>query len=220
MHLLLAQSGTIDDGDEAVDLGIDPADILFLSHADTELSLLARAREQLTGADMPGLRLAPLARLRHHMSVDAFVERTVGRSRLVVVRLLGGEASWPYGLERLTSVCRARDIPLVVLPGDDRPDPALPAFSNVDAATCLSLWAYLVEGGNENARNFILACRSLIDGTDEPEPAKPVARASLFHRSTHDGPGVAIIFYRSLVLADDLQPVEGLIAALEARAKG
>ncbi|MEZ5846962.1 MAG: cobaltochelatase subunit CobN [Geminicoccaceae bacterium] len=217
MHLLLAQSGTIDDGEEAVDLGIDPADILFLSHADTELSLLARAREQLTGADMPGLRLAPLARLRHHMSVDAFVERTVGRSRLVVVRLLGGEASWPYGLERLTSVCRAQDIPLVVLPGDDRPDPALPAFSTVDAATCLALWAYLVEGGTENARNFILACRSLIDGTDQPEPAKPVARASLFHRSPHDGPGVAIIFYRSLVLADDLQPVEGLIAALEAR---
>ncbi|MEZ5824547.1 MAG: cobaltochelatase subunit CobN [Geminicoccaceae bacterium] len=217
MHLLRAQSGVIDDGGEAVDLGIDPADILVLSHADTELALLARAREQLTGTDVPSLRLAPLGRLRHHMSVDVFVERTVERSRLVILRLLGGEPSWPYGVERITSLCRRNNIPLAVLPGDDRPDPQLDGLSTIDRNRARQLWAYLTEGGGENARNFLLACRHLLDGGPEPEPARPVARAGIHHRSSGDGPKVAIIFYRSLLLAEDLEPVEKLARALEAR---
>lgn len=36
MHLLLAQKGTISDGNEAVDLGQTPGEIVFLSAADTE----------------------------------------------------------------------------------------------------------------------------------------------------------------------------------------
>jgi cobaltochelatase CobN len=48
MHLLLAQKGTISDGEEAIDLGQSPGDILFLSAADTELrrSLARIARAQ------------------------------------------------------------------------------------------------------------------------------------------------------------------------------
>ena len=43
MHLLLAQRGTISDGEEAIDLGQSPGDILFLSAADTELAAIASA---------------------------------------------------------------------------------------------------------------------------------------------------------------------------------
>jgi len=43
MHLLLAQKGTIADGEEAIDLGQSPGDILFLSAADTELAAIAAA---------------------------------------------------------------------------------------------------------------------------------------------------------------------------------
>ena len=43
MHLLLAQKGSITDGDEAIDLGQSPGEILFLSAADTELSAVAAA---------------------------------------------------------------------------------------------------------------------------------------------------------------------------------
>ena len=41
MHLLIAQKGSIADGSEAIDLGQSPAEILFLSAADTELASLA-----------------------------------------------------------------------------------------------------------------------------------------------------------------------------------
>ncbi len=58
MHLLAAQPGTIDDGTEAVDLGQSPGDMVFLSAADTELALLAQARDKLADNGFPSLRLA------------------------------------------------------------------------------------------------------------------------------------------------------------------
>ncbi len=43
MHILAIESGTIDDGESAVDLEQSPAEIIILSAADTELALLSRA---------------------------------------------------------------------------------------------------------------------------------------------------------------------------------
>jgi len=63
MHLLLAQKGTIADGNEAIDLGQTPADILFLSAADTELSSIAAAHGRRDGG--LSLRIASLMNLMH-----------------------------------------------------------------------------------------------------------------------------------------------------------
>lgn len=80
MHLLLAQQGTISDGEEAIDLGQTPGDILFLSAADSELAAIATAhRERGAG---PSLRLASLMSLKHPMSVDTYVERTARHAPL------------------------------------------------------------------------------------------------------------------------------------------
>ena len=40
------------------------------------------------------------------MSVDAYVERTARHAKLIVVRIIGGESYWPYGLEALHAVRR------------------------------------------------------------------------------------------------------------------
>mgnify|MGYP007073314328 FL=1 len=91
MHLLQATPGAVSDGSEAVDLGQDPGDIVFLSAADTELAALSAAQGSL-GAAAPSLRLANLMQLGHNMSVDLYVEQVISGARLVVVRLLGGES--------------------------------------------------------------------------------------------------------------------------------
>jgi len=111
MHLLAAQPGGIADGGEAVDLGQTPGDIVFASAADTELACLARAQASL-GAGAPSLRLANLMNLSHNLSVDNWLEATVSGARLVIVRVLGGESYWPYGVERLTQMCREKKIAL------------------------------------------------------------------------------------------------------------
>ena len=120
MHLLQVQPGTVTDGSEAVDLNQTPADVVVLSAADTELAAIAAARRQL-GETAPGLRLANIMSLAHNMSVDVYADNTVARSRLVVVRVLGGSGYWPYGLEQLHRVCTANNVALAVLPGDDQP---------------------------------------------------------------------------------------------------
>ena len=45
MHILAPQAGRIDDGQEAVDLGQAPGDILILSAADSELSAFSSSHK-------------------------------------------------------------------------------------------------------------------------------------------------------------------------------
>ena len=154
MHLLLAQQGSIADDNEAIDLGQSPADIVFISAADTELASLSAALGELDTS--PGLRLANMMALNHPLSIDVYCEKTITGSRLVIIRCLGGESYWPYGLETIHATCHANEVPLVVLPGDDKPDPSLARFNTVDAPTQLALWSYLNQGGALNARNFLI----------------------------------------------------------------
>src|SRR6187200_1737017 len=100
MHLKLGSEGSIDDGDAARDLGQAPADIVILSAADSDLTSFANAWRTLP-PDFPSVRLTNLLALGHPASVDLYVERTLKSARLVVLRMLGGEAYWPYGVEQL-----------------------------------------------------------------------------------------------------------------------
>src|SRR5277367_2928777 len=181
MHLLATTPGTIADGSTAVDLAQTMGDIVLLSSADTEIALLASAQKRRRAQDpsAPRLRLTPISRLGHNLSVDLYME-TVARARLVVARLLGGSAYWPYGLERLAETCRAHGIPLALLPGDDRPDPELEPLSTLEPDRVHRLWRYLAEGGPANADNLLRYAGSLIGC--ETQWAEPTAllRAGLY----------------------------------------
>lgn len=138
MHLLAGEAGRIEDGAAAVDLDQPPGDIVFLSAADSELAALARAA---AARDAPTLRLANLARLTHPLSVDLYAEKTLGRARLIVVRMMGGTGYWPYGLERLRALARAGGPALLVIPGDGQWDAALEPFTTIDGEAARRLLA-------------------------------------------------------------------------------
>jgi cobaltochelatase CobN len=229
MHLLQAQAGAIADGAEPVDLGQDPGEVLFLSAADTELANLSAAAGAL-GEGLPSLRLANLMHLSHNFSVDLYVEQMVGHARLVVVRLLGGVGYWPYGVEQLTASCAERGIPLALLPGDDQPDAELARLSTLGAEPCHRLWQYCVHGGPENARSLLAYAGHLLGrDLDWAEP-RPLLRAGLYWpgqaqpgldevraRWSEGAPVAALVFYRALVQAGNLAPVDALIEALGRR---
>ena len=226
MHLLAAQPGAIEDGGEAVDLGQSPGDIVFLSAADTELACFAQAQARL-GADAPTLRLANLMQLGHNLSVDRYAEQVVAHARLVIVRLLGGESYWPYGVERLSAECAARSIPIAWLPGDDKPDEGLAQRSSAAPEAAEMLWRYCTQGGIDNAADALRYAASLIGREAAPHPPRPVPRAGLYWpgegvvsledmagRWRKGAPCACVVFYRALLQAGSLAPVDALVAAL------
>ncbi len=229
MHLLSATAAGGSDVEEAVDLDQTPGDILVLSAADTELGCLARARAACA-TPLPGLRLANLLKLSHPYSVDLYVEKTVRRSRLVVLRLLGGRSYWSYGLEQIVAACREEGIPLAVLPGDDKPDPELARLTTMDPAAAARVWAYLIHGGIANAEHCLRYLASLLGREIDWREPRPLPAAApwfpdleapeaelLSHRLPPDRPVVPLLFYRALFASGDLAPIEALVAALEAR---
>ena len=231
MHLLATEPGVIADGSAAVDLDQTPGDIIVLASADTEIALLATAQRRRRAADLraPTLRLAPVMRLGHNFSVDLYME-TVACARLVVARLLGGRGYFPYGVERLVETCRARGIPLALLPGDDKPDPDLIETSTVTAEAGRRLWRYLVEGGPANADNFLRFAGSLAGGEAAWAEPAPLLRAGLYWPGCAfpsladiaaewrgDGGVVPIVFYRALVQSGNTAPIDALVIALAAR---
>ena len=226
MHLLAAQPGAIEDGGEAVDLGQSPGDIVFLSAADTELACFAQAQARLD-AGAPTLRLANLMRLGHNLSVDRYAEQVAAGARLVIVRLLGGESYWPYGVERLSAVCAERGIPIAWLPGDDKPDAGLAARGSAAPETAETLWRYCTHGGIDNAVQALRYAGALIGRDSAWRPPQPVPRAGLYwpgagvlsfealmHRWRGSVPRACVVFYRALLQAGSLAPVDALVAAL------
>ncbi len=228
MHLLNARQATTDDDGEAIDLGQTPGEILFISAADTELRGLAAAQaKRPDGA--PSLRLANMMRLAHPMSVDLYVETMVAKAKLVILRLLGGRSYWAYGLEQIAGACRTNGIPLAVLPGDDQPDLELAGWCTLPKEACHRLWQYGVHGGLDNASGFLDYAATIL-GHDQPfeEPA-PLLRAGLYWPGLHqpdlarlrqeawedDAPVVAIVFYRALLQAADLEVIDALIDELQ-----
>ena len=179
---------------------------------------------------MPELRLANLMQLGHNLSVDLYVEQVIAGAKLVVVRLLGGVSYWPYGVEQLAAACAERAIPLALLPGDDQPDEELAALSTVPREAGHRLWLYCVHGGPVNARNFLAYTAALLGRESAWTEPKPLLRAGLYwpglvapdlaalRGAWRDGaPVAALVFYRALLQAGNLAPVDALVAALRAR---
>ncbi len=231
MHLLATIPGTIADGSAAIDLAQTPGDIVLLSSADTELTLLAAAQARIRAGNpaAPRLRLAPILRLAHNFSVDLYMD-AVARARLVVARVLGGSGYWPYGIERLVETCRERSIPLALLPGDDKPDPELADLSSLAPDKARRLWRYLNEGGAANAENLLRYAGSLIGFRAQWAEPAPLLRAGLYWPGLalpsfddiaaewHGRAGVIpIVFYRALVQSGNTAPVDALLHALSAR---
>jgi cobaltochelatase CobN len=225
MHVLATQLATLEEADVAIDLGQSPAEIVVLSFADNDLSALAAAWQQ--DADkLPTLRLASLKQLKHPMSVDLYAERVVANARAVIVRGLGGLDYWRYGFERIGDIAREKGLLFAALPGDDRADPRLVLVSTMPAEQLAQLDHFFREGGTENLRHALHYVGALL-GRDStwtpPVPVGPIAGFTLDRRAVpvaelcqaDDRPAALVLFYRSNLMAADVEPISALLEALD-----
>jgi cobaltochelatase CobN len=229
MHILATSSASLDDIVEPVDLGQPPGDIALLSFADSDLAGLAGA--WATERDkLPSVRLAQLRDLKHPMSVDLWIERVGAHAKVIVVRLLGGLDWWRYGVDRLGALARERGIALALLPGEDRDDPRLAEASTLPADELATLLTFFREGGQANLVALLRRLARHAGAAIEAPAPRIVPRLAgylpdrgavdldaLATALTPGRPIVPIIFYRSMLLAADMAPIDALCSALAAR---
>ncbi|MDX3806046.1 cobaltochelatase subunit CobN [Bosea thiooxidans] len=229
MHLLPTSEIRLDDGEDAVDLALPPGDVLALSFTDSDLSALAVAADDSSLS----VRLAPLRRMKHPLSVDVLIEKTAAQCRFVLVRCLGGLDYWRYGVEQLGAACRERNIPLAILPGDERDDPRLGEHATIPPKVANELLAHFRAGGGaENMRRLLGRIGRYLAQTSETADLAPLPLPAFFALGDSgailpwrdalaaqptDKPLVPILLYRSGVAAGDTAMGEAIAAALTSR---
>ncbi|MFN3576990.1 MAG: cobaltochelatase subunit CobN [Tabrizicola sp.] len=148
MHVVFRESHGLEETETPFDLGQDPADLVVLSFSDSDLGAFTAGYERARRAGFqPTVRLANIIALKHPVSVDTYAERTLSGARAILVRLIGGEAYWPYGLATLQDLARRTGTALAILPADGRPDPRLDELSTLPVSTLRRLQALCDEGG-------------------------------------------------------------------------
>ncbi len=222
MHLLVRDRRSLDEDAPAQEPGQTPAPLVALSFSDADLGSLAAA----WSPDRPDLRLHPLARLRHPLSTDLYLEQVAAHARCIVVRLLGGLDYWRYGIEEIAALARQNRIALALLPGDAADDTRLRALSTVAPEAWTALDACLRAGGPANAGLALdwmahlaaLAPRPCRDVTLVPlHGLLPLPSGEGRGEGSPPAPNAAIILYRSHHLSADTAPIHALAAALRAR---
>jgi cobaltochelatase CobN len=156
MHVVFREGRGLEEAEAPFDPGQDPAELVVLSFSDSDLGAFA-AGWQRGRAGLPGLRLQNIVALKHPLSVDTYVERTLSGAKGILVRLIGGESYWPYGLASVQDLCRRRGIALAVLPADGRPDARLDQLSTLPVSTLRRLAALCDAGGAVAAQAALAA---------------------------------------------------------------
>lgn len=225
MHVVFRESHGLGETDTPQDLGQTPAELVALSFSDSDLGAFAAGWHRAEGK-LPTLRLANLVALKHPLSVDVYAEQTLEGAKGILVRLIGGESYWSYGLATLQDLARRKGIALAVLPADGREDSRLDELSTLPISTLRRLQS-LCDAGGAVAAQAALAQLSLAAGLyagpvlglkSMPEygfydPDKGV----LAKLPPQDKPLVLVSFYRSYLTAADTAPVDTLIAELRTR---
>ena len=219
MHLLATTTGVVDGGAIAVDLKQSPGDIVILTAADSELAALALASNQFE----PSLRLANLLQLQHNYSVDLYTEKTLAHAKLIIVRLLGGKAYWPYGV---ASLLELTGVAIALLPGGTDHDEELKALSTVSSEDWDALRDYFANGGPDNIRSVLSYAAWMLGSGEKPTIPSIFDTCSLYTPSflrtresrlstSESGGSATIIFYRSVVEGGQTAPINALIEHLE-----
>ena len=229
MHLLATRPGGYHEETTVVTLGQTPADIVILSAADTDLSLLAEQYgKHCDGTGYPSLRLANLGLLRNPATIDLYVDEVVRHARLVIASLLGGAAYWPYLCEQLAAMARAGGPALALVPGDDQPDPELAALATVAPHQAHRIWRYLREGGPGNARALLGFVGAAFFGRNDDYAEPRALPGTLLYHPQHapatladwrrewrpGAPVAALLFYRAHLQAANTAVIDALCEAL------
>lgn len=208
--------------------------ILYLTHADTDLLTLSHVVRQLPDG-FPCIRALNPKELKTTEAVDRYLSAHFPQARLVILRLLGGKRSFEEGFEKIVRVCKENQIPLIACSGDQQLDLELIAFSTVPKNLVYQTFQYLLQGGVDNFKNWLLFLSDEIfhttygyqspqsipwDGLYYPEEGEREEDVESFCLKFHQlgRPTVGILFYRAHWMSRNLDFIDALIYRLKPEA--
>ena len=157
-----------------------PAPIVVITAADTDIQTLAAAAAQLP-AGFPSLRVVNLLQLQQQLTIDTYAEDILANAAVIIVRLIGGQSYWSYGLDVVEQTAKQTGAVLIFIPGDERPDPTLTSHSTVSLALVNQVWQYFIEAGSENYQNLLrFVATEFLEYTIDYQLPQAVPRVGLY----------------------------------------
>jgi cobaltochelatase CobN len=195
-----------------------PAPIVIITAADTDIQTFAAAAQQLPD-DFAELRVVNLLQLQQQLTIDTYAEDVLSKAEVMIVRVIGGRSYWSYGLEVVEELAERSGAKLIILPGDERPDPNLLSHSTVSLTEANQVWQYMIEGGVDNYCNLLkFVATQFLHQTYEVLPPQPVPRVGIYReRDMGDQSRVGILFYRAHYLAGNTAVIDALFEAVRQR---
>jgi len=216
MHRLASVPGQSDPAEGPLLVEQPSAPLLVLTSADTDLQSLADLLSRDSTVMPEAVRGLNLASLHHPAAIDHYLATSMGRTQLVLIRLLGGRGHWSYGLERLRAwAAQAPQRHLLVVAGTADEEEALASLGTVPVVLTVAIGRCLREGGTENLRRVLVALRGQLAGDAvQPPSVLPLADPLPQDWREEPGPRVGLVFYRALLQAGDTALVEACLGAL------
>jgi cobaltochelatase CobN len=203
--------------------------LVLLSHADTDLLALERARAELP-AGFPAVAGHSLLGLSDSNALLGLFGGRRSPRLLAIVRIHGTVSSVP-GLAELIALAHQEGWGVVVISGVGGSAELLPRTANVKAALASNLTSYFMAGGVTNVTQALRYAAAEHIGIDVGfAPPRPMPAHGLYHPdllltsaaewAAHRVIGAAtaiVLFYRAHVLSGNLQFVDAAVRALESR---
>jgi cobaltochelatase CobN len=198
-----------------------PAPIVVITAADTDIQTLAAAAAQLPEA-FPAVRVVNLLQLQQQLTIDTYAEDVLSQAQVIIVRLIGGQSYWSYGLDVVEETAKQTGATLIVLPGDERPDPTLVSHSTAALNVVNRVWQYFIEAGIENYQNLLkFVAAQFLDHPIAYQTPQPVPRVGIYGGTLDPSQpitsGAAILFYRAHYLSGNTAVIAALCDALTAQ---
>ncbi|MCC3538410.1 MAG: cobaltochelatase subunit CobN [Microcoleus sp. PH2017_25_DOB_D_A] len=170
-----------------------PAPIVFISAADTDIQTLAAAASKMP-PEFPKVRAVNLLQLQQQLTIDTYAEEILERAEVIILRLLGGRSYWSYGLEVMRETVQKTNAVLIVMPGEDSPDPDLISHSNVSLSAVNQLWRYFTEGGVQNFVNALkFTADTCLKTAYNPPLPQTVSRVGIYDWGGNTTAGLGIL---------------------------
>ena len=216
MHRIATEAGQLDQAQAASQIDQTPAEVVFISAADSDLTLVAQAWLPLLG---DRLRIVHASALQHPATVNHYSEEVLEHSRLVVLRLLGGEAYFPHLLAEVEHLREHhRHCRVLLLPGTEQWDDSVSRYNSFPPALVQTCFAYFREGGLFNAEQAGKLILQELEGTPQSvEEPQVMPRFGWYGPPPQQGgqrPVVWICFYRAWYQTGDLAVVDALRESL------